>query len=242
MLWINLQQEAFSLSSTLFPESPLQRQTLSAQIYARLEDSVLNGELSPGTRLSEEQLAERFGVSRAPVREALIALEHAGLAERFGQRDRAVTMPTLDLIKQKYDLWWIIDVGRAYLSSLDATAADYDALELLMEKAAQAAAREDLPAYLALIEAYHEKIRSGCRNPDVVKLGASCDIYLRWFEVLYNSNETCSVQTIQEHRAITAAYRAKDYTRLSDTIRVHMMRQRDDVLRQFISAANASMI
>ncbi len=230
------------MSSTFFSESPLQRRTLSAQIYARLEDSVLNGELLPGTRLSEEQLAERFGVSRAPVREALIALENAGLAERFGPRDRAVTMPTLDLIRQKYDLWWIIDVGRAYLSSLDATREDCDVLDVLVEKAAKAVAREDLPAYQALIEEYHEKIRSGCRNPDVVKLGASCDVYLRWFEVLYNRNETASAQTIHEHRAITAAYRAKDYTRLSDTIRVHMMRQRDDLLRQFIPLETAAMV
>jgi len=228
------------LSSTILSESPLQRLTLSAQIYARLEDSVLNGELLPGTRLSEEQLAERFGVSRAPVREALIALENAGLAERFGPRDRAVTMPTLDLIRQKYDLWWIIDVGRAYLCSLDATREDCDVLDALMDQAAKAVAREDLPAYHALIEKYHEKIRSGCRNPDVVKLGASCDIYLRWFEVLYNRNETTSAEAIHEHRAITAAYRAKDYTRLSDTIRVHMMRQRDDVLRQFIPLETAA--
>jgi DNA-binding GntR family transcriptional regulator len=229
------------LSSTLFFETTLQRQTLSAQIYARLEDSVLNGELLPGTRLSEEQLAERFGVSRAPVREALIALESAGLAERFGMRDRAVTMPTPELIKQKYDLWWIIDVGRAYLSSLDATPEDCDALDLLVEKAALAVARDDLPTYLTAVEDYHEKIRSGCRNPDVVKLGAGCDIYLRWFEVLYTRQPLTCIETVNEHRAITAAYRSKNYTRLADSIRVHMLRQRDDVLKQFVAAASCSV-
>lgn len=230
------------MSSTLFSESNLQRQTLSAQIYSRLEDSVLSGELPPGTKLSEEQLAESFGVSRAPVREALIALESAGLAERFGARDRAVTMPTLTLIKQKYDLWWIIDVGRTYLSSLDATPEDCDALDALVAKAAEAVSRGDVPAYLALSEEYHERIRSGCRNSDVVKLGAGCDIHLRWFETLYNRRQTTSPETIHEHRAITAAYRAKDYTRLADTIRTHMLRQRDDVLRQFIDVANASTV
>ncbi len=226
------------MSATLFLEPTLRRETLSAQIYARLEDSVLNGDLPPGTKLSEEQLAERFSVSRAPVREALIALEGAGLAERFGTRDRAVTMPTLELIKQKYDLWWIIDVGRAYLSSLDATPEDCDALDQLTDRAAALAEGGDVPGYLGLIEEYHEKIRSGCRNPDVVKLGAGCDIYLRWFEALYSRVPGICTETVQEHRAITAAYRAKDYTRLADTIRVHMLRQRDEVLRQFIATAS----
>ncbi len=230
------------MSSTLLLEPALQRQTLSAQIYTRLEDSVLNGDLPPGTKLSEEQLAERFGVSRAPVREALIALESAGLAERFGVRDRAVTVPTLDMIKRKYDLWWVIDVGRAYLSSLDATPEDCDALDMLVEQSAAAGAAGDISAYLALIEEYHEKIRAGCRNPDVVKLGAGCDIYLRWFEALYVRVPGICAETVQEHRAITAAYRAKDYTRLADTIREHMLRQRDEVLRQFIATASPAEV
>ncbi len=174
------------MSSTLFSDSSLKRQTLSAQIYARLEDSVLSGDLAPGTKLSEEQLAESFGVSRAPVREALIALERAGLAERFGVRDRAVTVPTLELIKRKYDLWWIVDVGRTYLSSLDATAEDCDALDALVAHSREAADRKDVPAYLAFCEQYHEKIRSRCSNSDVAKLGAGCDTHLRWLEALYN--------------------------------------------------------
>jgi DNA-binding GntR family transcriptional regulator len=224
------------LSSTLFSDSTLQRQTLSVQIYARLEDSVLNGELAPGTKLSEEQLAESFGVSRAPVREALIALENAGLAERFGVRDRAVTVPTLELINRKYDLWWIIDVGRTYLSSLDATVADCDALDDLVTRTAEAVRRADVPVYLSLCEEYHEKIRSGCRNPDVAKLGAGCDIHLRWLEALYNRRQTICDDTIREHESINAAFRAKDYTRLADTIRAHMLRQRDEILRQFVAA------
>ncbi len=224
------------MSATLFSEPTLQRQTLSAQIYARLEDSVLNGDLAPGTKLSEEQLAESFGVSRAPVREALIALEGAGLAERFGMRDRAVTIPTLELINRKYDLWWIIDVGRTYLSSLDATPADCDALDDLVARTADAVKREDIAAYLSLCEQYHEKIRAGCSNPDVAKLGAGCDMHLRWLEALYNRRQTLSEDTVREHKRINAAFRAKDYTRLADTIRTHMLRQRDEVLRQFIAA------
>jgi DNA-binding GntR family transcriptional regulator len=230
------------VSTTLFLDPVLQRQTLSAQIYTRLEDSVLNGDLPPGTKLSEEQLAERFGVSRAPVREALIALESAGFAERFGLRDRAVTMPTLELINRKYDLWWIIDVGRSYLSAQDATKADCDELDLLTEKAAAAVKRGDVPVYLNLVETYHEKIRAGCRNPDMLKLGASCDIHLRWLERLYNRAESTCAETVLEHRAITQAYRAKDYTKLADSIREHMMRQRDNVLRQFMSLTAASAV
>src|SRR5580704_1227505 len=90
----------------------LERKTLSSQLYDILERKVITGELPPGTRMSEESVAENFKVSRSPAREALIDLEKAGLAVRVGARDRMITVPTREMISSKYDLWWIIEVGR----------------------------------------------------------------------------------------------------------------------------------
>jgi DNA-binding GntR family transcriptional regulator len=106
------------------PNVGLERRTLSSQLYKILESKVLDGDLLPGTKLSEESLAETYGVSRSPAREALAGLERAGLAVRAGARDRMITVPTEEMIAQKYDLWWIVDVGRAYLASQEATPAD----------------------------------------------------------------------------------------------------------------------
>ncbi|HEY4260120.1 MAG TPA: GntR family transcriptional regulator [Schlesneria sp.] len=58
---------------------PLERQSLSAVVQERLSRAIMTGELSEGTKLAEPDLAARLGVSRAPVREALIGLECIGL-------------------------------------------------------------------------------------------------------------------------------------------------------------------
>lgn len=227
------------MSALTFTEIGLQRQTLSAQIYANLEGRVLSGELLPGTRLSEESLAESFGVSRAPVREALVILQRAGLAERFGPRDRIVAIPTAAFITQKYDVWWIIDVGRTYLSSLEATPAECRSLGALIDEMDTAVQQENLPDYQRLCSRFHDEIREGCKNMDVNELGAGCDIHLRWFEALYDRTPRVSAAAVREHRDILSAFCIKDYARLADSIRIHMLRQRDDMLRLFQRGAGS---
>ncbi len=215
----------------------LHRQTLSAQIYASLEGQILDGALAPGTKLSEERLADRYGVSRAPVREALAALQRAGLAEKIGARDRMVAVPNAEVIAQKYDLWWVVDVGRTYLASLAATEAECRDLQDLIDQMRAAVKRNDSAGYRERAATFHEAIRQSCKNPYVAELAASCDVHLRWFEALYDSHPDVSAVTVREHAAILAAFRTRDFTALSESIRTHMMRQRDRMLRLFAAPA-----
>jgi hypothetical protein len=55
-------------------------------------------------------------------------LERIGLAARMGPRDRIVAMPTAELIQETFEIWWILDSGRSYLSSLKATEEDHERL------------------------------------------------------------------------------------------------------------------
>ncbi len=220
--------------------SALSRRTLAAQIYDQLEDRILSGSLPPGTKLSEEGLAESFGVSRAPVREALTALQSAGLTERCGVRDRIIVVPTPTMIAQKYDLWWIVDAGRTYIASLTASQPNLDALAELVAAMQQAVEAGNAPAYRTLVEAFHDKIRQGCDNPFLTEMGAGCDVHLRWFETLYDRNPEMSQAVVEEHRRIFMAYAARDFASLSEGIRVHMLRQRDRILSLFAAANGAA--
>ena len=224
------------MSKTMTADMRLDRRTLSSQIFTRLEEKVLSGEILPGTRLSEEALATAYGVSRAPVREALTQLEHSGLAVRLGPRDRMIVVPTHELIMQKYDLWWVVDVGRTYLASMSTTEAQCDALAALIERMDQAVKKKRVEEYRRLCEKFHADIRQSCDNPFVNQLGAGCDVYLTWLERLYDRNPDVSAAAVIEHRQILAAYRKRDFAALSESIRAHMLRQRDDILALFKAA------
>ena len=166
--------------STVGLEHTLERKTLSSQLYEILERKVIAGELLPGTRLSEESVADTFKVSRSPAREALIDLEKAGLAVRVGARDRMITIPTREMISSKYDLWWIVDVGRAYLSALSATKEDCAELRQYVDRMARAVKARDTKRYLAACDKWHKKIRHSCTNEYVNQIGSDCADRREW--------------------------------------------------------------
>jgi DNA-binding GntR family transcriptional regulator len=221
-------------------EQVLERKTLSSQLYEILERKVITGELQPGTRLSEESVAETFKVSRSPAREALLDLEKAGLAVRVGARDRMITVPTREMIAAKYDLWWIVDVGRTYLSALNATKDDCLELRQYVDRMARAVKARDSKRYIAACEKWHKMIRRSCPNVFVNQVGGECDLYLKWMEVLYDRSPDMSEQTVAEHMRILEAYEGRDLGALSEAIRQHITRQRERLLVLFESARLAA--
>ena len=211
------------------------RRTLSSQIYQVLEKQVILGELPPGSHLSEELLAETFRVSRSPAREALADLERVGLAVRVGMRDRMITVPTLEMIAEKYDVWWIVDVGRTYLASLTATSDDHEEMRRYVDRMTRAVRARDTKRYKVACSKFHDKIRHGCGNKYLNQISGDCDLYLRWFEMLYDQAPECSVATVEEHRVILDAFARKDLSGLSEAIRIHISRQRDRILKHFVA-------
>jgi DNA-binding GntR family transcriptional regulator len=78
--------------------------TKRAQVYDRIRDAILSGELPAGTQLSPAALAEQFGTSTMPVREAIRLLEDDGLVETSARRWSRVAMPPLELANDLYPI------------------------------------------------------------------------------------------------------------------------------------------
>jgi DNA-binding GntR family transcriptional regulator len=87
-------------SARLLRDPPTKR----AQVYDRIRDAILSGELPAGTRLSPVALAEQFGTSTMPVREAIRLLEDDGLVETSARRWSRVATPGLELADDLYPL------------------------------------------------------------------------------------------------------------------------------------------
>src|ERR1043166_6774981 len=104
-----------------------------AAIYAALRAKILDGTLQPGARLREIPLAEEFGVSRTPVREALMRLESDGLARRDG-RSLVVHAVSAEELIQVYDLRITLESEAAAQAADRRTAVDLASLEALWER------------------------------------------------------------------------------------------------------------
>src|SRR4051795_720276 len=88
--------------------------TVSASVAASLREDIVSGQLESGTRLRQVELAQRFGVSTTPVREALAALQSEGLVRLHPQRGAVVFVPTVEGLREHYEI-------RAALESLAAS-------------------------------------------------------------------------------------------------------------------------
>lgn len=90
---------------------PLERRSMSDEAFVRLQDAIISGELPPGERLRDYELAERLGTSKTPIRHALDRLADNGLVEMQRNRYTRVAPIDLDRVRNAVDLFGDIWIG-----------------------------------------------------------------------------------------------------------------------------------
>ena len=152
---------------------------LYEQIVQQIEESILKGTLKPGDQLpAERDLAQRFGVSRTAVREAVKALREKGLVEAYSGRGTFITSGTSQAIRQSLDMMMKIGPtdGSIHLAEVRAV--------LEPEIAALAATRAEEQHIAAMREAFEVMDRS--RQDPVAFIEADLDFHLALAEAAAN--------------------------------------------------------
>jgi GntR family transcriptional regulator, transcriptional repressor for pyruvate dehydrogenase complex len=158
---------------------------LYEQIVQQIEESIVKGDLKPGDQLpAERELAQRFGVSRTAVREAVKALREKGLVEAYSGRGTFITDGTTQAVRQSLDL--MVKIGqpegsnhlaevRAILepeiAARAATRIQESELATMREAvAAMDAAGQDPDAYIEADLDFHLALAEGAANPLILSL------------------------------------------------------------------------
>lgn len=144
---------------------PVRRTAYGEQVTEHLRDAIVRGELAVDQRLVEEQLAEQFGVSRGPIRDALRRLEIESLVESRGTGTYVIGISESD-IDELYSLREAIEVLAAELALTRSGPAEWDELAMLVERLNAAADADDGDAFAAADVQFHSLIytRSGHRR------------------------------------------------------------------------------
>lgn len=118
--------------STMPPRKSLNHRTISAAVAEEMRQRILDGHFAAGTQLRQDALAEEFGVSRIPVREALMQLEAEGLVKILPHRGAIVPTLSLSEINELFELRILLEPRLLAASAPRLSAADYDALEEIL--------------------------------------------------------------------------------------------------------------
>lgn len=139
------------------------RATLQFKVTTKLRELILKGEFKMGERLMQEEWAQKLGVSRMPLREALRQLEVEGLVRIEPRRGAVVTPVSVDDIEEIYQLRAMLE-GEAVVRALPfLESEDIEELECIYEKMLELKADEnDMETFMKLNADFHKIMREGC--------------------------------------------------------------------------------
>lgn len=192
------------------------------QIASELEEMILNGEFSEGERLDEVRLAERFGVSRTPLREAFQRLSQTSLIELIPRRGTFVKQPgPLELV----EMFEAMAELEAICARLAATRISEEALQELHdcnERCLSAIESEDPDRYYDENEKFHLLIYQQCGNSYVEQGALRLHRRLKPYRRLQLRVRGRMKQSMAEHEAILEALTAGDPEKAASTTRNHV--------------------
>ncbi len=197
----------------------------SARVAAYLREAILGGDLKPGMRIRQEEVAERFGASRLPVREALRTLEAEGLAESEPHKGARVPRLSQHEVEVIYRMRERLEPLALVESLPQLDVADHERLEDVQRRIEE---NEDLERFLDLDREFHMLTYSGCSidplNQNVTRLWNSTQHYRRAYVALGGKSRMWVVNS--EHRLILDAVVRRDALDAERFLTGHIRRTR----------------
>ena len=218
----------------------LKHRTLSAAIVDRLRQAILDGTHPAGAQLRQDALADTYGVSRIPVREALFQLEAEGLVRIAPHKGAIVSELSLDEINDVFDLRRILEPRMLAQSARRFDEEDFARLDAIQAQFVAAIAAHDVSRWGLLNADFHMALYAKARQPRtqsiVAALLQTSDRYTR----VQLSSTTAMGIAEQEHAQLIALCRAGEFDEACRFLEKHIESVRTDLLRVIGRTAAAS--
>ncbi|MCK0209605.1 GntR family transcriptional regulator [Starkeya koreensis] len=216
------------------PSSPIVRHSLHESLVAPLREMILQGELRPGEKVPEEQLCERFGVSRTPIREALKVLAAEGVLQILPHRGAIVARITEEQIEELFPIMASLERLAGMLACTRASDADIARVRALHDEMMRHFEKGEEVEYLRHNRLVHESFFELAGN---VTLSAFYQQILTRIHacrfVVRKSREHWAAAVV-EHGQMIEALEARDGPRLGALLELHVMGTTSGIARAFI--------
>ncbi|HKN56781.1 MAG TPA: GntR family transcriptional regulator [Amycolatopsis sp.] len=191
-------------------------------VLEEIRRGILTRELQPGQPLVEAELAQRLGVSKTPVREALKVLSNSGLVTFSPYKGASVCVVDAELAKSVYDVRMVLEpeAVRRTIESHGTVLLD-EAGDVLKE-ASSAIAEKDQAALSLLNRRFHRALYRGCGNPLLVSILDDLKDRAALITVIgWEANPSWKKEW-NEHKAVLAAAKKGDADGAADLLRAHI--------------------
>ncbi len=194
-------------------------------VYNTLREAILKGELKPGERLMEMQLASRLGVSRTPIREAIRMLELEGLAVTVPRKGAEVARMTEKDMEDVLEIREALDELAARIVVAKINSEQMKELKEAREKFAESTKSGDIKRIAEMDVKFHDIIYEATGNPKLVNLLNNLREQLYRYRIEYLKDPANYPTLIQEHDAIVEGLATGNEELLMRAMHEHVVNQ-----------------
>lgn len=214
--------EIFDLSLSLGSSAGVPNASAAGRVETELRRAIVALELPPGTRLSEQEIALKYGVSRQPVREALIALARTRLVDIQPQRGTVVVKFSVRKMMEARFVREAVEVAIVRQACVSFAAQSRQRIADLLDMQEKSATRNDHATFQRYDELFHIELTEGVGMPlaweairDIkAHMDRVCQLTLPGTDVM--------LPLVEQHRSIVAAIDAQDATQAAIAMRLHL--------------------
>jgi DNA-binding GntR family transcriptional regulator len=207
-------------------------------IFDSLREAIIVGELKPGERLMEIQLADKMGVSRTPVREAIRKLELEGLVQMLPRRGAQVANLSVKDIMDVLEVRASLD---ALATSLAAERIKEDEIKNLLQTQAQFSScveKDNLQGAIKKDVEFHEIIYRASRNDKLMQITSNLREQVQRFRIIYLKDYKSARGLIKEHSDIINAIKTGNGEMAYNFAHKHIVNQKESIIKSLGDAVN----
>lgn len=201
-------------------------------VFNTLRQAILTGELKPGERLMEIHLANRLGVSRTPIREAIRKLELEGLVIMIPRKGAEVAQITEKSLKNVLEVRRALDALCAELACDRISEEELESLKEACVIFEKATATKDAKVIAKADVALHDIIVKATNNDRLITLVNNLSEQMYRYRFEYIKDETQHERLVEEHQKIYESIVKKDKKAASEAARVHIDNQEISIMKQ----------
>ncbi|MEX0707342.1 MAG: GntR family transcriptional regulator [Woeseia sp.] len=207
----------------------IDRKPLHSEVAERLRSLIVQGELAPGDRLNERVLAERFNISRTPLREAIKILALEGLVRLLPNRGAEVTQLTRSNVEDMFQVVGALEALAGELACQRASDDDIAEIRRLHNEMWARFEAGDRAEYFTLNQRIHAKIVDCAGNAELSAIYRNLAQRLHRARYMANFSKDRWSHAMQEHEEILDAIASRDSARLNSILKSHLQNKFDAI-------------
>ncbi|WP_417426734.1 GntR family transcriptional regulator [Hoeflea sp.] len=195
---------------------------IADSVRERIEQMIVTGEFADGERLDEVKLAEQFGVSRTPLREAFQSLAASGLVTLEARRGAFIRHPDFVELVEMFEVMAEIEAMCGFRAARHVTESQMVAIGVTIDACEAAIAQGDFDEYYRENETFHHLLYEASGNRFLAREAARLHKRLKPYRRLQLRANGRMPQSMREHRAVFAALERNDSKATAAALRQHV--------------------